>query len=93
MREDRNSDRIWRCDDGGHHYVSLMAFDVGSEEQETYLSLNLYEFAEGFWGRVRSVFGILRYGKSCTGEVLLRGNAAREFRAELDRLIKAEGCE
>ncbi len=46
---DRRSDRIWRCDDGGHHYVSLMAFDIGSEDQHVFLSLSLYEFAGGLW--------------------------------------------
>lgn len=90
MSKDRYSDRIWRCDDGGHHYVSLMAFDVGSSDQETFLSIDLHEFAEGLWDRIKSAIEIMRYGKSLTGEVLLRGPVAREFRAELDRLIGME---
>ncbi len=89
MTKDREG-RIWNCDCSGYHYVHLTGFDVGSRDQETYLSLSLYEFADRHLiDRLRGAWRILRHGKDCVGEVLLRGEALAEFQAEVARLVEA----
>lgn len=82
--------RIWNCDDAGYHYVHLTAFEVGSMDQVTYLSLSLYEFADfSLLDRIKSAWRILRHGKLSVGEVLLQGESLREFRDEVERLVTA----
>jgi hypothetical protein len=90
MTEDRYSDRIWRCDCGGHHFITLMAFDVGSQDQETYLTLCLEDRPDGLWRRIKAAFQILRHGKAESGDVLLTGQSLKEFQEEVARLVKAD---
>lgn len=88
-----DSERIWRCSCGGHHFVSVTAFAGTSEDPgEAYLEVMLHDGAEGLWGRLRTAWDILVHGESCSGEVVLEPAIAVELVAEIRRVTGASDC-
>lgn len=86
MTREGVDDDIWRCDCGGHHFVSITTFKMMVDE-ESYLSVMLYDHAGGLLDRLRVAWDILMHGKSCSGEVLLARPDAKQLHAAIQKVI------
>lgn len=86
-------EKIWRCDCGSSHFVSVQVLDFG-DRTESYLTLETYEKPyPGIFGRIRSALGMLKgyRHEHVWAEILLDKKVAREIAGELLRV--AEECE
>jgi len=86
---DFDSDRIWRCDCGNGHFLSITSFDeTDRDEALRYFSVDGHFQAPNRRARLRQLWRMLRHGRceSWVG-VVLNLQTMTEIRDELDRLI------
>lgn len=78
------TEKLWRCDCGGPHYLSITRWP---EEGEAWVTVeDPMRVAYGFWQRLKWAWELLRTGWHWWGAVLLEPGTAREIAAELNRV-------
>lgn len=79
-------DKIWRCDCGGQHFLSITSTDC-----EAYITLEGNFDAPSLRRRLKAFWKFLRHGHYDTWmEILLTSKVAREIANELLILAAAE---
>lgn len=75
-------ERIWRCDCGGAHFVSVSRISFG-DPYTSYLSVEVEYRADTLLNRIKVAWDILRHGRHSNGDVLLAPKVITELQQAL----------
>ncbi len=77
-------ERIWRCDCGGDHFVSVSHHVWGDGEQAAWFQVEDYVENVGHWARLRACWNLLRTRRHTWHTVLLNERIIGEIIDELN---------
>ncbi len=85
------SERIWRCDCGGQHFISIARPTIvkGDIDFYQYLAFETHIKTDVLWERIKAAWQILREGQWCDGDLHLDAVTAREVCEELTKAVTA----